>query len=289
MVALFLFGCVGAWPVTSGLVAARDLIEPVNPHARINWSRAVVIADESHPGSNRPKQRNAKADATQPSPDLFQAVEQVRIDASRLVKDLVKNSDMVRAQLDGMLRNPQIVRREYLSDGTVRARLAFSLTGGLAQLALPQSIKPVPQIKTCAPISDASKPAIGAAAPFAGTTVFTGLILDARGLDGFAALVPVVVTESGDEIYGPAVVSREYAVQRGMAAFVPDLETARTSPRVTNHPMIVRGLRTLKGSGCTFVISDADGAMVRGASESLSFLKQCKVIIVLDPIRSGPG
>ncbi|MBW2108878.1 MAG: hypothetical protein JRI36_09465, partial [Deltaproteobacteria bacterium] len=220
--------------------------------------------------------------------DSFEAVQRVRIDASSCVKDLEKKSDMIRAQLDGMLRNPQVIKREYLSDGTVQARLAFSLTGGLAQLALPQSIKPVPQIKTCSPSTDESKRAGGAAAAPSRASVFTGLILDARGLDGLPALVPVVVTESGNEIYGPAVVSREYAVQQGMAVFVVDLETAKRSARVTNHPMIVRGLRTLKGSGCTFVISDADGAMVRGASESLLFLKQCKVIIVLDPIRSAP-
>ncbi|MBW2108605.1 MAG: hypothetical protein JRI36_08085, partial [Deltaproteobacteria bacterium] len=105
---VLVLGCLLAGPVTCRVAGARDLIETVNAHARINWSRGVVVADESHPLANGPKQHNAKAGTPGPCPDLFEAVQRVRIDASSFVKDLVKKSDMIRAQLDGMLRNPQV-------------------------------------------------------------------------------------------------------------------------------------------------------------------------------------
>ena len=96
------------------------------------------------------------------------------------------------------------------------------------------------------------------------------------------AMAPKVLDEKGQEVYGSAFVSREFAVQQGMSGYARDLTAAQSNTRVTNNPLTVKGLRT-EGSGRSdIVIRSADAASLRGASEHLSFLKKCRVMIVVD-------
>jgi len=263
----------------------HDVIETVNSHGHINWSKGVVYVKGGGTirGSDVEKADDGSAlDKTELfcSASLFDVVKNIRIDSSCLVKDLVEQSDMVREQLWGMVKGAQVAKREYLSDGTVEATLAFSMMGGFAQLALPEDIKHVPQIKTIPHASDTGEKL--ESNPTLQSSVYTGLVLDARGLKGLPAMAPKIVSESGEEIYGPAIVSREYAVQQGMAAFETDMVSAQHNSRVMNNPIVVRGLKAQGPTPCDFVISDADARKVRSASENLLFLKQCRVIFVLD-------
>jgi hypothetical protein len=47
--------------------------------------------------------------------------------------------------------------------------------------------------------------------------------------------------------------------------------------------LIVKALKVLWPGRCDFIISNADAAKLKSASEHLKFLKECRVIIVLDP------
>jgi hypothetical protein len=93
---------------------------------------------------------------------------------------------------------------------------------------------------------------------------------------------PKIFDEYGQEVYGPGYVSREFVVQEGMAGYAKDLTAAQTNPRVTEEPFTVKGLRTEGPGRSNIVISNADAAKIRSASENLSFLKKCRVMIVLD-------
>ena len=93
---------------------------------------------------------------------------------------------------------------------------------------------------------------------------------------------PKILDESGQEVYGSAYVSREFAVQQGMAGYAKDLTSSQTNPRVTNKPLTVKGLKTEGPGQSDLVISNAAAGKIRSASENLSFLKKCRVMIVLD-------
>ena len=262
-----------------------DVIETVNTHGHINWSKGVVYAKATGTTIGNHGEKAVDGSALERTESysyvsLFDTVENIRIDSSCLVRDLIEQNDMVREQLWTMAKGAQVAKREYLSDGTVEATLSFSMMGGFAQLALPENIKHVPEIKTIPNESDRKeKPKNN---PAVEASVYTGLVLDARGLKGLPAMAPKIVSESGEEIYGPAIVSREYAVQQGMAAFETDMISAQHNSRVMNNPIVVRGLKAQGQSPCDFVISDADARKVLSASENLLFLKQCRVIFVLD-------
>lgn len=276
---------LGLTPQSSG-TPQNEVIETINDHGWVNWCQGIIYAEglgrvpaevckeKQDPSTAKDAEEDAHA-------NLFQTVKEVRIDSSARVRDLVEKSDMIRVQLQGMVKRAQLIKREYLSDGTVHVTVALKLTGGLAQLALPEYVRQVRDIK---PIS--GEPSVGKkpekSSEPSPPTVYTGLVVDARGLQGQPAMVPMIVDENGREVYGSAYVSREFAVQNGMAAYGRDLKTAQNDPRVSNQALAVRALRTVGPSGCDFVISNADAWKIQNASENLLFLKKCRVLIVLD-------
>jgi hypothetical protein len=93
---------------------------------------------------------------------------------------------------------------------------------------------------------------------------------------------PKILNEEGREVYGSAFVKREYAIQQGMAGYSKDLAAAQINPRVTNNPLTAKGLRASGSSKTDVVISNADAAAIHSAASNLSFLSNCRVMIVVD-------
>ncbi len=266
-----------------GLAAERhEVSEKVTTHGRINWSQGVIfakgkgIAPDATPQESEKTSavRNAQVDAYA---NLLEAIKGVRIDSSTQVKDILKSNNTVQPQLETMVRQAKVVKREYLSDGLVEVTLAFELTGGFAQLILPTDIMPVPEIKAIA-----QTPAEEKKPPVPESIVYTGLVIDTRGLKGRPAMSPRITDENGEEAYGSVFVSREFAVQQGMAGYGKDLKWARSNSRVSDNPLTVRALKVVGQGRCDFIVSNADAWKVRSASENLLFLKKCRVMIVLD-------
>ena len=112
--------------------------------------------------------------------------------------------------------------------------------------------------------------------------VLTGLVVDARGLGVRPAMAPKILDETGQEVYGSAFVSREFAVQQGMSGYAKGLTSAKQNQRVTANPLVVKGLRVEGPGQCNIVISNADAVRLRNSSADLSFLEKCRVMIVVD-------
>jgi hypothetical protein len=115
--------------------------------------------------------------------------------------------------------------------------------------------------------------------------IYTGMVVDARGLQAVPVLAPKVLDQNLEEVFGPAYVSREFAVQHGVVRYTTDLWKAKFHPRVSDNPLTVKALKALGAARCDFVISNADAAKLRSSSEHLLFMRECRVIIVLDGMR----
>jgi hypothetical protein len=288
------------FPATQGFVAEwQDVVQNVGVSGSINWSQGIMTATgigsppEKYYGKPQARPMALRAAQLDAYRNLLEVTKGVRINSVTVVEDSMVSSDMIRSQVDGMVKGTQVIKKEYLSDGTVEVTIAMSLRGGFAQLILPKDIKQVPEIKTIPPAPPAPpaveqvgqvpvppppQPAIPTPAP----AIYTGLVVDARGLGARPAMSPKLLDERGQEVYGSAYVSREYAVQQGMAGYAKDLTASQTNPRVTNEPLTVKGLKTEGPGQSDLVISNADADKIRSASENLSFLKKCRVMIVLD-------
>ncbi len=271
----------------------QEVIERME-NGSINWTKGIIQSTgigappEKHYGKPQARPmalRAAKLDAMR---NLLEVTQGVAIDSSTLVKNFALTNDVIMAKVSGMVKGAQVVKQEYLSDGTVEVTMQMSLHGGFAQLVLPQeikqveSIKPVPAktIAPAAPSVEPSKPS--PAVPSKTSEIYTGLVINAKGLSARPAMSPKIIDENGQEVYGSAFVSREYAVQQGMSGYAKDMTAAQSNPRVTNNPLTVKGLKTEGPGKADIVISNADASKLKSASEHLTFMKKCRVMIVVD-------
>ena len=253
---------------------SKDVIELME-NGSINWSRGVVQAKGiGIPQTKKSENSNAQTVAlTDAKLNAFriilEIIRELRINGTAVVGDYAIQDSAIMSKIESMVKNAKVVKKEYLTDGTVKIEMEVNLRGGFAQLVLPNDIKPLDSI-TFVTTNKTSSP------------VFTGLVVDAKGLGVRPVMVPRILDENNQEVYGSAFVSREYAVQQGMSGYARNLKEILDNQRVADHPLVVKGLKTLGPGGSEIVISNADASKLRSTSESLYFMKKCRVIIVID-------
>jgi len=214
--------------------------------------------------------------------NMVSLVMATRVDADSSVRDVASRSDRVMGKVESLINRSKVIKQEYLSDGTVEIQLQMNMYGGFAQLILPEEIEQIETIKTVSSGDTGISGSDSVSPPESGAETYTGLVVDAIGTRALPALVPVIVDEKGKEVYGPAFVSREYAVQRGLCRYVTNVETALKQSAVGSNPIIVKGLRAEGNDRSRIAISNVDASRLLSMSENLSFLKKCRVVIVID-------
>jgi hypothetical protein len=223
----------------------------------------------------------------------------------------------VQARVRGYLQNSQVLDTAYMSDGSVEVTVGIRLRGGFADVIIPQTklfyTPPLsvptdeapgeeqPEKPEPAPVAEAPTepepdegpaPAIierplanateAEAAPVTARPDYTGLVLDATGLQARPAMTPQIFDEEGNEVYGTAVVSREYAIQQGMAGYARDVQKASASERVGGQPLVVKAMEVRGQARTDFVVSNEAAENLRQVAADQGFLRQCRVMIVLD-------
>ena len=317
---VLLYGGVGLCQEKVGMSQWNQIVEQMGNKGKINWTEGYIEAvgigappDRyiGKPNARPMALRAAKIDAYR---NLLEVTKGVRVDSTTVVKDFTVESDVINAQVDGLVRGARVANQEYMSDGTVEVTLRMPLSGGFSQIIIPKALEkkmevtppsppptappeipaappetPVapPETPIAVPETPAAPPEVPVAsapepAPAPTAEVFTGMVVDARGLQARPAMAPKVLDEDGKEVYGSMNVDKEYAVQQGMSGYARDLTAAQSNPRVTNNPLSVKGIKTEGPGRADIVISNADADKIRGNSENLAFLKKCRVMIVLD-------
>ncbi len=206
--------------------------------------------------------------------NLLETVKGMSITSETTVLNSMMESDMITTQVSGIVRNFKVVDTRYMSSGDVEVDVEIPLSGVLTDALLPPMGQPM-QVGQGYPVDPS-----GYSLPQ--NTVFTGLIVDARGLGLRPAMAPKIIDESGNEVYGTGYVSREYAVQIGVVGYEKDLNRAKTNERVTANPLIVKGIKVSGSNKSDVVISNADAQNVVGAAKNLNFMENCKVMVILD-------
>ena len=275
-------------PIAASGVADSPLVQVLNTGC-IDWSAGTIrvhgiaapdtFDDGESPDSPAEILETARRIAQF---NLIETAGVIPINAVSQIADRMAQSTDFRDGLISLARNASLTRQEYLSDGTVEIELTMNLTGGFSQFVLPEEIRQVDSVVTMtAAEPDADKPV----KPVEGIDgdAHTGLIIDATGIGAKPSLAPVVVDESEDVVYGPAFVSREFAVSRGMSGFATTLAAARNDKRVGPRPLVIKAIRTRSTGKTDLVVSSADGARLRSSVVHLNFLKACRVSIVMDP------
>jgi hypothetical protein len=288
----FFISCL--WWVVTPLVCwagqTADFLEQF-PSGSINWTQGVATASgsASFPDVKGVTGSNASFGQARlrAARNLRSTLEQLRLNHLSCIADLLSTQAYIQDQLEAMTLAADILNTEHNADGDVEVTIGISFYGGFSQLILPHEIR---QVESIRPLNGIAADNATAGRPYgAGSSwsaiapdAHTGLIVDARGIGASPSMVPVLVDENGSEVYGPAYVSREFAVQNGMCRYMRGVDITDDLPRVGPNPLRVKGLSAVPDNSCYIVISNSDASRLRGVSYHLEFLKQCRVVIFLD-------
>jgi len=258
-----------------------------NEVACIDWENGVAIAIGSGaPASwantaaqkNLSARRAAKLDAAR---NLLELIKGVNLTTSTTMRQAMIENDQVQSQVEGRLHSLRPVGQpKYFSDGSVQVRMEASLYQVVPDNLYIENGAVEPRE---IPPPDGGMVRGGSSAGGVNPDqVYSGLIIDARGTGVTPALSPKVYDPEGREVYGSAYVSREFAVSQGMAGYVKDMERARNADRVQGNPAVVKAVRSDGNNNADLVISQADADALRAAAQKQTFLREARVMIVLD-------
>ncbi len=308
-VSLF-FLWMGLWTGTIWAVQA-EVIEPVD-NGEINWSRGMILAQGSGAPPKEAKniaqarlmaERAALVDARR---NLMEVLKGVQVDSVNELEVYLGKNDQTRLSAAAFVQGSTEVkdRRRYLPEGGMEVTVAMNLTGDFLLWMFKELIgskppvpgKPASQPPSISPGKEAEPPPeepqarleegivseAKALPALADLPPFTGLVIDARGLNMQPALIPRVLNESGQELYRGQYVPPEKAAQNGLALYVKDLITAQRNPRVGKNPLTVKGLDVNPDRPSEIVLGDEDSKRVAPFAQKGTFLEECKVVIILD-------
>lgn len=266
---------LGAGIASAQLVGTvKDVIEPTGTSGKVDWTTGVITAvGIGAPPAQPANAAQARAMAERAAQvvayrNLLEAVKGVRVDSTTTVENFMVTSDVIKTQVSGIIQGATVMDKKYMSDGSVEVTVGMKLSGALAEALLPKGMGTPP--------TTALTP--GAAAG----QVYTGLIVDARGLGIRPAMAPKILNEDGKEVYGSAWINRDWAVREGMVGYLKDPAAAQANPRVTDKPLLVKAVKVSGDARVDTVISNADAATLQSATQNLSMLEKCRVIILVD-------
>jgi hypothetical protein len=265
--------------------------------AAINWSEGVLTAtgvgliprDEPNRARAYLKARGyARLDALA---NLLMLIDRVQIDAQYTGADYMMQSEVLRASITGFVRGAQVIdERKIIIEGqeAVQVTVGTAMYGkdGLSRMLLrpsPAELAPaapepsLPRIELLAPNVPAPD------APIVEGN-YTGLIIDARGLKVQPAMAPRILKADGTPIYGVGNFDIDKVVEQGLASYYRDMDAARADKRAGDNPLILRPIGVYRRSVATtdVVLSDADAAKLLAEDAKTRFLKQLKVVFVVD-------
>ena len=297
---IVIFCVVLALPV---VLSAQGYLQQVGTTGNINWTQQLMkCTGLGGPNPDLPLAtqrasaiRAAKLDALR---NLLETIKGVSLTSETTVENSLVVNDLIRTRVEGALKAFRVVDTRYMSTGDVEVDVEIPLTGVIADALLPQDFgggilmtggqllcptcgQPWPAGKPVPPGTTLIQADVGTTA-LTGSSVYTGLVIDARGLGVRPAMAPKVLDDRGDEVYGSRYVSREYAVDIGMVGYEKDIDRARMNERVADNPLIVRAVEASGPNKTDVIISSADAMKIHNAASNMNFLQHCKVMFILE-------
>lgn len=178
-IVLFLGFMAGDGAVSAQTSGPGDAIETTSS-GRINWTVGEVYATgvgappASAVNAAQARAMTERAAVVVAYRNLLEVVKGVRVDSETVVENFITKSDVVRTRVEGIVKGARIVKKQYLSDGSVEVLIAMPLKGALMDAIVPgnfgrpagqQLLKPIPLPRRPADIKQPSKPAEPAQPP----------------------------------------------------------------------------------------------------------------------------
>ncbi len=215
---------------------------------------------------------------------LWQTLLEIRIDTGLSVRDVLSRDQDLAQTILGDIHNSRLQTRRA-GGGETRIQALINLRGKLSGRLIPRSVW---FEQTQSKGREAAQATVHEAenAYTEPSSAYTGLIVDLRGLDFHPALIIRIYDEQGQEIYGPTVVDPQVASQKGICLYTTRLQSAMSSDRVGDNPLLVRagGIRQDEASEIQFAPQTAKEFL--SASQLEAIYQECRVVLVIREGRS---
>ncbi|MCL6591979.1 MAG: hypothetical protein K6U80_18775 [Firmicutes bacterium] len=272
--------CLLLLVLSAPLWADSEVMESIG-QGQIDWERGVIQVKGSGaiaqtPGTSLAKaklmaERAAKADAYR---NGLEVLEGVRVSSETLVKDFETLNDEIRTSVQGYLKGARLISTEYTYDGICEVVMELPLWGRsdfsrlLFESAKPKMVWPTPVVVQ----------------PKRTEVIYTGIIIDTRGLEVKPALYPQVFDSDGFLLYGPTMVSFDLIKTKTMVAYTRSLERALAMDRAGKKPLQIMAISVIKatnGEITDIVLSAGDSRAFREAA-GYGLLNKAAVVFVID-------
>ena len=121
-----------------------DAVETVNS-GKINWTVGEVYASGiGAPPAQPSNAAQARAMAERAAfvvalRNLLEVVKGVRVDSETMVENYMIKSDVIRTRVEGIVKGARIVKKQYMSDGSVEMLVAMPMKGMLMDTIVPET------------------------------------------------------------------------------------------------------------------------------------------------------
>src|SRR5512137_248874 len=177
ILAVIIMALMGSTAFAQLVGTIKDVETSVGSSGKIDWTTQVITAvGIGAPPAQPANAAQARAMAERAAQvaayrNLLEAVKGVRVNSTTTVENFIVTSDVVRTEVNGIIQGATVMDKKYMSDGSVEVTVGMKLTGALAEALIPKG----PAVPPTVPAPPAGTPAIT-------SQLYTGLIVDARGL-----------------------------------------------------------------------------------------------------------
>lgn len=195
-------------------------VDRVGDNGGINWEQGVIeVIGTGVPPANARSAAQAKVMARRAAivdgyRNLAEVIKGVQVDAESTVEMAMVQNDTIKTQVSAFVKGARVIKESQSPDGTYQVLMQVNLRGsdglnGILTQGTKNPSTPVTPLPTPTP----------AYVPPAVIQPFTGLVVDARGLEVVRACNPKILDEGGREIYTPAHVDYNFQLQKGMVDY----------------------------------------------------------------------
>lgn len=112
---------------------------------------------------------------------------------------------------------------------------------------------------------------------------YTSVIIDTTGMGVARSMSPKILRFNGSEVWGTVKVDYDFVADHGIVAYARNMPDAYSNERAGDNPLVIRAQRRGPSSyKCDVVLSDDDADYLLSENRQSGFLKDYRVIFVVD-------
>jgi hypothetical protein len=252
-------------------VSAMAQIQSFGSLGKIDWNEREVVAKgigAPSPNMPGPAARPMAIQAARKTAlrNALEIIKGIQLDSKTTVADMMLTSDEVTTTVSGYVNNFSESDPKYMADKTIEITVTVPLNDEMLEVLF---------------VKEISSPSTADYQKYEGDELeHTGLVVVVNPKKFKASVVPKILTEEKEEVFGPAFLDRKSAILNGAAKYSTSISDAqKETKRVGNNPLIVNAV-AYKNAGKDIVVSVEDGNKIKASAKANNFMKDGMIVIV---------